>query len=58
MPNVTKKSPARKNTTAGTRLIRSVQQAISWANGEEVPVRVTMVSAERAPAMKPSHPQQ
>jgi putative transcriptional regulator len=51
MPNVTKKSPAQKHTAAGARLIKSVKQAISWANGEGVPVRVTMVSVERAPAV-------
>jgi putative transcriptional regulator len=49
MPNATKKSPAQKHTAAGSRLIKSVKQAISWANGEDVPVRVTMVSVERAP---------
>jgi putative transcriptional regulator len=51
MPNVTKKSPAQKHTAAGSRLIKSVKQAISWANGEDVPVRVTMVSVERAPVV-------
>jgi hypothetical protein len=51
MPNVTKKPPAQKHTPAGRRLIRSVKQAIAWANGGDVPVRVTMVSVERAPAV-------
>jgi putative transcriptional regulator len=49
MLNVTQKPPAQKHTAAGRRLIRSVKQAIAWANGEDVPVRVTMVSVERAP---------
>ena len=51
MPNRTKKAPAPKQTAAGRRLIRSVKQAIAWAEGEDVPVRVTMVSVERAPAV-------
>lgn len=49
MQNLTKKPPAQKHTAAGTRLIRSVKQAIAWADGEDVPVRVTMVSVEHAP---------
>jgi len=49
MPNLRKKPPAQKHTAAGGRLIRSVKQAIAWANGEDVPVRVTMVSVERTP---------
>ena len=49
MPNLSKKPPAKKHTAAGRRLIRSVKQAITWANGEDVPVRVTMVSVERTP---------
>jgi putative transcriptional regulator len=49
MPNLIKKPPAKKHTAAGRRLVRSVKQAIAWANGEECPVRVTMVSVERAP---------
>ena len=48
MPNLTKKPPAGKHTAAGRRLIKSVKQAVAWANGEDVPVRVTMVSVERA----------
>ena len=48
MPNPTKKPPAGKHTAAGRRLIKSVKQAVAWANGEDVPVRVTMVSVERA----------
>jgi putative transcriptional regulator len=36
-------------TAAGVRLIRSVKQALAWAEGEDVPVRVTMVSVERTP---------
>ena len=48
MPDLTKKkSPDRKHTAAGRRLIKSVKQAVAWANGEDVPVRVTMVSVER-----------
>ena len=47
MRNQTKKLPAKKHTAAGRRLIRSVKQAIAWAGGEDVPVRVTLVSAER-----------
>jgi putative transcriptional regulator len=49
MPNLIKKPPAQKHTAAGRRLVRSVKQAIAWANGEDGPVRVTMVSVERAP---------
>ena len=49
MPNQTKKTVSQKHTPAGNRLIRSVKQAIAWAGGEEVPVRVTMVSVHRAP---------
>lgn len=49
MPDLTKKKPpAGKHTAAGRRLIKSVKQAVAWANGEDVPVRVTMVSVERA----------
>src|SRR5260370_2801744 len=33
------------------RLIRSLKQAIAWASGEGVPVRVTMVSVERVPVI-------
>jgi putative transcriptional regulator len=51
MPNLTKKPLARKHTAAGQRLIRSVKQAIAWANGEDVPVRVTMVTVERPPVL-------
>jgi len=47
--NQTQKPPTDKHTTAGHRLIRSVKQAIAWASGENVPVRVTMVSVERRP---------
>jgi hypothetical protein len=46
-PKAKKRSP--KSTTAGRRLIRSVKQAIAWASGEDVPVRVTVVSVERMP---------
>ena len=49
MPNPSKKLAVQKHTAAGRRLIRSGKQAIAWANGEDVPVRVTMVSVERAP---------
>jgi putative transcriptional regulator len=49
MPNVTRKAPALKHSIAGSRLVKSVRQAIAWANGEDVPVRVTMVSVERGP---------
>ena len=51
MPKPARKQPTDKHTAAGQRLIRSVRQAIAWANGEEVPVRVTMVSVERAPSI-------
>jgi putative transcriptional regulator len=51
MRNPTKKPPANKHTAAGGRLIRSVKQAIAWAGGEDVPVRVTMLSIERRPAV-------
>jgi len=49
MRNRIPKTPAHKHTTAGRRLIRSVKQAIAWASGENVPVRVTLVSVERRP---------
>jgi len=49
MPNSSKKPAALKHTAAGRRLVSSVKQAIAWANGEDVPVRVTMVSVERQP---------
>ncbi len=45
------KRPAAQHSVAGRRLIRSVKQAIAWANGENVPVRVTMVEVHRAPAI-------
>ena len=48
MPSPTRKRPTEKHTAAGRRLIRSVKQAIAWASGEDVPVRVTVVSGERA----------
>ena len=51
MLNATPKRPAAKHTAAGRRLIRSVKQAIAWASGEDVPVRVTMMSIERAPVV-------
>jgi putative transcriptional regulator len=51
MPNQAKKPPAPKHTAAGRRLVKSVKQAIAWVNGEDVPVRVTMVSVERAPVV-------
>jgi putative transcriptional regulator len=51
MRNQTTKPPAKKHTAAGRRLIRSVKQAIAWASGEDVPVRVTMVSIERRPVV-------
>ena len=49
MPNPARKRPTEKHTAAGRRLIRSVKQA--WASGEDVPVRVTMVSVERVPVV-------
>jgi len=49
MRNRTKNPPAKKRTAAGRRLLRSVRQAIAWASGEDVPVRVTLVSIERRP---------
>jgi hypothetical protein len=49
MRSQTKKAPANKHTASGRRLIRSVKQAIAWAGGEDVPVRITMVSVERRP---------
>ncbi len=49
MRNQTQKLPAKKHTAAGRRLIRSVKQAIAWAGGENVPVRVTLVRIERRP---------
>lgn len=49
MPSVKKSVP--KHTPAGRRLIRSVKQAIAWAEGENVPARVTMVEVQRVPAI-------
>lgn len=51
MPKATRKQPIEKHTAGGRRLIRSVKQAIAWAGGEDVPVRVTMVSLERVPVI-------
>ncbi|MGA2737718.1 MAG: helix-turn-helix domain-containing protein [Bryobacteraceae bacterium] len=51
MGNQLKKSPATKRTVAGRRLVRSVKQAIAWAGGEDVPVRVTTVSVARRAAV-------
>ena len=51
MQKPTQKSPALKHSAAGRRLLRSVKQAIAWASGEDVPVRVNMVSVERAPVI-------
>jgi putative transcriptional regulator len=45
MPNTNKTS----TTAAGRRLIGSVKQAIAWADGQTVPVRVTMVEVHRTP---------
>ena len=52
MPKQTKTRAAQKHTAAGRRLIRSVKQAIAWACGEDVPVRVTMVSVQGMPAIE------
>ncbi len=51
MPKPTRKRPTEKHTATGQRLIRSVKQAIAWSSGEDVPVRVTMVSVERLPVI-------
>jgi len=51
MPHQNKKRPAKRHTTAGRRLIGSVKQAIAWASGEDIPVRVTMVEVRRAPVI-------
>jgi putative transcriptional regulator len=40
-----------RNTAAGRRLIGSVKQAIAWADGQDVPVRVTMVEVHRTPTI-------
>lgn len=37
------KMPGRKRPTPGERIIRGLDQAIAWARGEDVPVRVTTV---------------
>jgi putative transcriptional regulator len=47
MPNVKKA----KTTAAGRRLVGSVKQAIAWAEGQDVPVRVTMVEVHRIPVI-------
>jgi putative transcriptional regulator len=49
MPNAIDKPPAGKQTAAGRRLIRSVKQAIAYADGKPARVRVTMVEVQRAP---------
>ena len=51
MPIPTRKRPTEKHTATGRRLIRSLKQAIAWAGGEDVPVRVTMVSVEPVPVV-------
>ncbi len=51
MPKPTRERPTEKHTATGRRLIRSVKQAIAWASGEDVPIRVTMVSVERVPVI-------
>src|SRR5437667_123067 len=43
--------PTEKQTANGRRLIWSVKQAIAWASGADVPIRVTMVSVERVPVI-------
>lgn len=40
-----------KSTAAGRRLIASVKRALAWAEGENVPVRVTMVEVQRTPTV-------
>jgi hypothetical protein len=42
------KHPA-KHTAAGRRLIQSVKQAVAWASGEDVPVRVSTIEVDRKP---------
>jgi putative transcriptional regulator len=49
MPKETNRTRVEKHTPAGRRLIRSVRQAIAWASGEDVPVKVTLVPVQRAP---------
>jgi putative transcriptional regulator len=51
MKRQVKKRSAPKHTDAGQRLIASVKQAIAWAGGEDVPVQVTVVKVNRAPAV-------
>jgi putative transcriptional regulator len=51
MPKQPQKLLDTKHTAAGQRLVRSVREAIAWASGEDVPVRVTMVSIERRPVV-------
>lgn len=49
MPGV--KKPMTERTATGRRLVRSVKEAIAWAGGESVPVRVTMVEVQRVPVV-------
>ena len=51
MPNQTRKRSTKKHTTAGKRLIASVKQAIAWADGKNVPVKVTVVDVSPAPVI-------
>ena len=47
MPNAVRSKRKEKHTEAGRRLIDSLKQAIAWANGEDVPVRITYVDVKR-----------
>lgn len=37
------RKPKKKRSTLGQRIIKSLDQAIAWASGEDVPVRITTV---------------
>ncbi len=38
-----RKTTNKRKPTAGERMIRGLDQAIAWASGEDVPVRVTTI---------------
>jgi putative transcriptional regulator len=50
MPTQTRKR-GNKHTVAGRRLVASVKQALAWAEGKDVPVRVTVVEVNRQPVI-------
>ena len=43
--STSRKKARRERLTPGERIIRGLDQAIAWAHGEDVPVRVTTIEA-------------